>query len=815
MCQTRSRFRIAAAFLALVIASSGDTTRGQEPVDFVHEIVPILQRNCVICHGGREAEGDFSLNTRSSVLDSGMLEPNASSSSELVRLITSQDPAIQMPPPDRPRLTTPETALIRRWIDEGMPWDEDFTFAIQSYEPPLRPRKPELPPSVDGRDHPLDRILDADQAAHGTPRLAPIEDSVFFRRVHLDLIGLLPTPAALATFLEDPSPDKRTRLVDELLSREIDYADHWLTFYNDLLRNDYSGTGFITQGRRQISHWLYTALVENKPFDQLTRELVAPTSDETRGYIDGIKWRGTVSAGQTLEIQFAQSISQSFLGINMKCASCHDSFIDRWTLKDAFGLAAIYAETPLELYRCDKPTGETQQASWLFPELGQIDASAPRQERLAQLAQLLTHPENGRFTRTIVNRLWYRLMGRGIVQPLDAMQSKPWSEDLLDYLAVHLAENQYDVKATLRLIATSAAYQSKTEVTSDESRSEDYVYRGPRARRMTAEQFMDAVWQLTHSAPQKFDAPVKRSIDDSPIRDATTPTAAWIWGGPDGQTAAANQELLIRKRFRLTSDVDYSGSVVTCDNEFTLYVNGTKASASKDWTTLVSVELAGLLRPGENELLFHVKNAGDAPNPAGLFFAANLALADGSQLSLATDDSWQWNPEIPAAEKSQLTSPSDGWNAVSIVTPVAGWSELIQRAAAATLENITQHPRKRPMVRASLMKNNALMQSLGRPLRDQIVSMRPTTLTTLEAIDLANDASLADSFSQGGRHWLTQEWSSTDALVRHLFQYALTRNPTDTEANLFQSALGASPSQAAVEDALWAICMLPEFMLIR
>ncbi|WP_236622318.1 DUF1549 domain-containing protein, partial [Novipirellula maiorica] len=476
----------------------------EEPIDFAHDIVPILQRNCVTCHGGREAEGDFSINTRGLMIESGMVEPEDSSTSELIRLITSDDPDEQMPPPDRPRLSANETTRLRRWIDQGMPWDDDFTFAIQNYEPPLRPRRPELPPAIDGRVNPIDRILDAYLSEHGLPTPPPIDDATFFRRVHLDLVGLLPTADALTSFRNDSSADKRTRLVDELLSRDLDYADHWLTFFNDLLRNDYSGTGFITKGRRQISRWLYQSLLQNKPFDQLTRELIAPTSDESRGYIDGIKWRGTVSAGQTLEIQFAQSVSQSFLGINMKCASCHDSFIDRWTLKEAYGLGAIYAETPLQLHRCDKPTGETQQASWLFPELGQIDASAPREERLQQLAQLLTHPENGRFTRTIVNRLWYRLMGRGIVQPLDAMQSEPWNEDLLDYLAVHFAEHQYDLKATLRLIATSAAYQSKTEISEDESAMGDYVYRGPRARRMTAEQFLDAVWQLTGSAPKKF-----------------------------------------------------------------------------------------------------------------------------------------------------------------------------------------------------------------------------------------------------------------------------------------------------------------------
>lgn len=154
----------------------------------------------------------------------------------------------------------------------------------------------------------------------------------------------------------------------------------------------------------------------NKPYDQFARELLSPTP-ESEGFIYGIKWRGGVNASQVREVQFSQSISQVFLGINMKCASCHDSFIDRWKLDEAYGLAAIYSEQPLEINRCDKPTGRMAQAAWIFPELGSVDAKAPQPERLKQLAGLMTHPDNGRFTRTIVNRLWHRLMGRGIVHP--------------------------------------------------------------------------------------------------------------------------------------------------------------------------------------------------------------------------------------------------------------------------------------------------------------------------------------------------------------------------------------------------------------
>jgi hypothetical protein len=358
-----------------------------------------------------------------------------------------------------------------------------------------------------GRDHPIDRIIDAYFVQQKIAPPPAVDDAAFTRRVYLDLIGLLPAPEELSAFLADTAADKRARLVRQLLDDNRSYTEHWLTFWNDMLRNDYAGTGYIDGGRKQISAWLYRSLLENKPYDQFVRELISPTPD-SEGFIRGIKWRGNVNASQVVELQFSQNISQVFFGINMKCASCHDSFIDRWKLKDAYSLAAVIAERPLEIHRCDKPMGEKATPGFVFPELGSIDASQPKPKRLEQLAQLVTHPENGRFSRTIANRIWQRLMGRGIVHPVDVMANKPWSEDLLDYLAVYLVDQKYDLKKLMEHIVTSRAYQSRLAAIAKEPAGEDYVYRGPELKRLTAEQFMDALWTLTHAGPTKAVAQV-------------------------------------------------------------------------------------------------------------------------------------------------------------------------------------------------------------------------------------------------------------------------------------------------------------------
>jgi hypothetical protein len=500
------RWHCTLAAICFLVAAAAETRldaaeQPAAPFDFAHRVQPILKTHCIECHGGHRHEGEFSINTRESILDFGVVEVGDAASSHLIELLTSDDAEVRMPK-EKPPLSPAEIETLREWINAGLPWEPGFTFAATSYEPPLRPRRPELPPAVDGRSNPIDRILDAYMAEHKVTRPLALDDAPFIRRVYLDIIGLLPDPDRLHAFLASRDPHKRDQLIDELLADDRAYAEHWLSFWNDLLRNDYQGTGYIDGGRKQISSWLYQALLDNKPYDQFVRELISPSPD-SEGFIRGIKWRGNVNASQQQEVQFAQNVSQVFLGLNMKCASCHDSFIDRWTLAETYSLAAITAEAPLEINRCDKPTGKTAEAAWMFPELGQIDPKAPRDERLRRLAELMTNPENGRLTRTIVNRLWHRLMGRGIVHPVDAMQTEPWSADLLDYLAVHLADNSYDLKSTIRLIATSQAYQSQSLSLDEQPRGPDFVYTGPLAKRMTAEQFVDALWQMTGAGPPK------------------------------------------------------------------------------------------------------------------------------------------------------------------------------------------------------------------------------------------------------------------------------------------------------------------------
>ncbi len=472
----------------------------QQPTDFAHDVLPILRKQCSKCHTNGSYKGGLSMDTRAKLLDSETVVPGNSTDSEFIARLTAEDDELRMPKGGQ--LSKDEIRLLTKWVDDGLPWLDGFSFREKAYKAKLPLHRPTLPPAQNGREHPVDRFVDAYFASQRIQRTEGIDDAQYLRRVSLDLTGQLPDPNLLESFTRDKDPKKRERLIDLLLGDSIGYADHWITFWNDLLRNDYRGTGFIDGGRKQITGWLYNALVTNKPYDEFVRELISPSPD-SEGFIKGIKWRGRVNASQVPQLQFAQNVSQVFLGINLKCASCHDSFINDWKLTDAYGLAAIISDQPLEIHRCDKPTGRIAEAAFIFPELGTIDATKPRSERLAELAQFITSQDNGRLARTIVNRLWDRLMGRGMIHPVDIMSNEPWSQDLLDYLASDFVDHGYNLKHTLRRITSSQIYQAATASANPDISEEDYRFEGPVAKRITAEQFQDAVWTLTDQAPNK------------------------------------------------------------------------------------------------------------------------------------------------------------------------------------------------------------------------------------------------------------------------------------------------------------------------
>ena len=522
LMRTSPTIATAALAGALMTAPAGwaqpAATPPAAPVDFAREIKPILQAACVRCHGRGNDKGGFRLDTRELLIkggDSGpAIVPGDSGESYLVSLVSGVDPEMVMPQKGS-RLTADQIALLRAWIDQGADWDASVTFARSA--PVNLARRTPSPPESGPRS--IDAYLRSYFQRHDVPPASrAVDDATFIRRATLDVVGMLPAPEEVRSFTADRSRGKHARLIDRLLAGNRRYAVHWLSFWNDLLRNDYKGTGYIDGGRRQITSWLYAALANNLPYDEFVARLVNPVPG-TEGFTAGIVWRGVVNASQTPEMQAAQNISQVFMGVNLKCASCHDSFINDWQLADAYGLAGVYAERPLEMVECDRPTGKTAPLKFLYGELGTIDPAAPRGVRLDQLMHALTGPANGRLARTIVNRLWARFMGQGLVEPLDDMEQPSWHPDLLDWLAEDLVAHGYDLKHTMRVILTSRAYRRQS--VDPTPAGVPYVFRGPEVRRMTAEQFDDAVGAVTGIWRERADARVNPML----VRAADLPSA--------------------------------------------------------------------------------------------------------------------------------------------------------------------------------------------------------------------------------------------------------------------------------------------------
>lgn len=480
-----------------LLVNNGATLTPKQVEDLNLEVRTILAHNCYSCHGEGKTKGDLRLDSKEAMMKGGengvVIIPNHADKSELIRRISLPAGDKEAMPTKGKRLTEKEITLLRFWIEKGALWPEGNMKSIYRVAA-LEPRVPAIPTPTGDLNKPVDLFVNQYFQSNKIPWTKVVDDRTYIRRVYLDIDGLLPTPEQIEVFLKDTRADKREQLARELLNRNVDYAQHWLTFWNDILRNDYSGTGYITGGRFDITKWLYNSLLSNKPYNWFVKELISPNKG-SEGFIRGIKWRGTINSSQRTEMQAAQNVSQVFLGLNLKCASCHDSFISDWKLEQSYAFANIFADTLLEINRCDKPTGKMAGRKMLFPELGEIAVDAPTEKRLRQLANFLVQPKDGRLYRTLVNRIWAQLMGRGIVEPVDMMDNEPWSEDLIDWLASDFVANGYDIKKLIYTIVTSKTYQlpSTSVKEANDIMANNYKFTGMVRRRLTAEQFSDAI----------------------------------------------------------------------------------------------------------------------------------------------------------------------------------------------------------------------------------------------------------------------------------------------------------------------------------
>jgi len=331
-------------------------------------------------------------------------------------------------------------------------------------------------------------------------------DSMFLRRVFLDTIGTLPTSAEVRSFLTDTDPDKRRKLIDALLERP-EYADYWAQRWADLLQAD---KDIITpQGTVAMTRWIHQQVTANTPWDRLVYDVLT-----ARGSTVGNSPAGFFQVQADPE-KSARAVSQLFLGVRIECAQCHHHPFERWDQKDYFALAGFFTGVDRKslpggaLKIIDKPGEDLKHPRTSEPVptagLGAAPAMFPDpKDRRRFLAQWLTAKDNSLFVRCLVNRLVGHYWGRGLVEPVDDLRAtNPASnEPLMQALADHLIEVNFDLKAFTRTLLNSRVYQLDSAIT-DSNRLDDQNYSRAAIKPMPAEVLLDAMSQAT-GIPERF-----------------------------------------------------------------------------------------------------------------------------------------------------------------------------------------------------------------------------------------------------------------------------------------------------------------------
>lgn len=332
-------------------------------------------------------------------------------------------------------------------------------------------------------------------------------DEVFLRRVFLDVVGILPTPQERHRFLADQSADKRARLISELLERP-EYPKFWAQKWGDLLRLSRKQIGLTSVFK--FSSWLQAAIAENRPYDQLARQLLT-ASGSTLKNPAGNYYRTSADTNDAMETS-----AQLFLGTRIQCAKCHNHPFERWTQDNYYGLAAVFhrvgrkkTQHPEETVVFPTADGDVshpatgQPAMPWVPTSGLLNVQAG-QDRRAAFADWLTSEQNPFFAAVEVNRIWAQVMGTGIVEPFDDFRDSnpPSNPELLNALAKDFRDNRYDRNHILRTILNSRTYQSAS-VVNRFNRADTRYFSHYRARRLSAEQLVDALTSVI-DVPEHF-----------------------------------------------------------------------------------------------------------------------------------------------------------------------------------------------------------------------------------------------------------------------------------------------------------------------
>ncbi|MGQ9574593.1 MAG: DUF1553 domain-containing protein [Thermoguttaceae bacterium] len=368
---------------------------------------------------------------------------------------------------------------------------------------PLPMPFPKIPPN-----NKIDELVFAKLEKLGIPPSEVCPDEVFLRRVYLDAIGALPTPEEVRAFLADADPQKRSKLIDRLLERE-EFVDFWALKWGDLLKikSEYP-VRVWPRAVQTYYRWVRDSITQNKAYDQLARELLTSSGSNFR--VGPANFFRAVARKDPQS--FGEAAALALMGVRINCARCHGHPQENWNLEDNLGLGAFFSKVSFKATQewkeeivYSNPYGtlyhpQTRQPvkpKFLGGEVVELPAD---QDPRAKFAEWLTAPGNPWFARSLANRIWFWLLGRGIVHEPDDLRwtNPPSNPELLDYLAQELVSHKYDPKHLFRLILNSKTYQLSSRPNpwnqADTTQFSHYYL-----KRLGAEQLLDAIFQVTET----------------------------------------------------------------------------------------------------------------------------------------------------------------------------------------------------------------------------------------------------------------------------------------------------------------------------
>jgi hypothetical protein len=345
---------------------------------------------------------------------------------------------------------------------------------------------------------------------------AVASDEVFLRRAYLDLAGLLPNPEEYFAFLKDRSPNKRAKLVDDLLERP-EYADLWAAKWAETLmvRSDNnSAFGTDRKAASEYFDWIHEQIQRDAPLDQFVRAQVAGKGSNLTN--PAVNLYTMLPQGQYDAKAVAQDVAQVFTGMRVQCAQCHNHPFDRWTQDDYYGFVSFFtgvkrkvASEEREFYIYDDPNappakhlldGRPMPPRYLGGDTPDVKGKDPR----VALADWLTSKDNTWFRENLANRIWAQFFGRGIIDPVDDVRisNPPSNRELLQALGQKLADYNFDAKKLIRDICASRTYQL-SEVPNETNRDDADQFSRAHLRRLRADVLLDAIAEVT-STPTAF-----------------------------------------------------------------------------------------------------------------------------------------------------------------------------------------------------------------------------------------------------------------------------------------------------------------------